>query len=100
MHDDTAEAQQEALGILGVNLIYAAYYYYETPKKLIDSLTDGLRADRIEIDSIDFDGTYYEEIDIQAINLHLIRSWKTRAIMFTADGCVAVPSELLYKNTF
>ncbi len=98
MHDDTAEAQQEALGILGVNLIYAAYYYYETPKKLIDSLTDGLRADRIEIDSIDFDGTYYEEIDIQAINLHLIRSWKTRAIMFTADGCVAVPSELLYKK--
>jgi len=98
MHDDTAEAQQEALGILGVNLIYAAYYYYETPKKLIDSLTDGLRADRIEIDSIDFKGTYYEEIDIQAINLHLIRSWKTRAIMFTPDGCVAVPSELLYKK--
>jgi len=98
MHDATAEAQQEALGILGVNLIYAAFYYYEEPKKLIDSLTDGLHADRIEIDSIDFKGTYYEEIDIQAINLHLIRSWKTRAIMFTPDGCVAVPSEMLYKK--
>ncbi len=98
MHDATAEAQQEALGILGVNLIYAAFYYYETPKKLIDSLTDGLRADRIEIDSIDFEGPYYEEIDIQAINLHLIRSWKTRAIIFTPDGCVAVPSEMLYKK--
>ena len=98
MHDATAESQQEALGILGVNLIYAAFYYYEEPKKLIDSLTDGLRADRIEIDSIDFEGPYYEEIDIQAINLHLIRSWKTRAIIFTPDGCVAVPSEMLYKK--
>ena len=63
MHDDSAEAQQEALGILGVNLIYAAFYYYEKPKKLIDSLTDGLRADSIEIDSIDFAGPYYDEID-------------------------------------
>ena len=98
MHDATAEAQQEALGILGVNLIYAAYYYFETPKMLIDSLTDGLQADRIEIDSIDFEGPYYEEIDNHAINLHLIRSWKTRAIMFTPDGEVAVPSELLYKK--
>ena len=98
MHDDTAEAQQEALGILGVNLIYAAYYYYDDPKKLIDSLTDGLRADRIEIDSIDFEGPYSEDIDTRAINLHLIRSWKTRAIMFTPDGCVAVPSEMLYKK--
>ena len=98
MHDDSAEAQQEALGILGVNLIYAAFYYYEKPKKLIDSLTDGLRADSIEIDSIDFAGPYYDEIDTQVINLHLIRSWKTRAIMFTPDGCVAVPSEMLYKK--
>jgi len=98
MHDDTAELQQEALGILGVNLIYAAYYYFEEPKKLIDSLTDNLRANRIEIDSIDFAGPYFEEIDNSAINLHLIRSWKTRAIMFNADGSVAVPSELLYKK--
>jgi len=98
MRDATAEQQQQALGVLGVNLIYAAYYYYEEPKKLIDSLTDGLEADRIEIDSIYFDGPYFQEVDDRAINLHLIRSWKTRAIMFTPDGEVAVPAEFLYKK--
>ena len=40
--DKTAEQQQDTLGILGVNLIYAAYYYFEEPKKLIDSLTDNM----------------------------------------------------------
>ncbi|MBT8141347.1 MAG: TonB-dependent receptor [Gammaproteobacteria bacterium] len=98
MRDETAEEQQEALGVLGVNLIYAAYYYYESPKKIIDSLTDNLKANRIEIDTIEFEGPYFEEIDNRAINLHLIRSWKTRAIMFTPDGNVAVPAELLYKK--
>jgi len=98
MHDATAKAQQEALGTLGVNLIYAAYYYFEEPKKLIDSLTDNLENDQIEIDSIEFDGPYFKEIDNCSINLHLIRSWKTRAIMFKPDGHVAVPSELLYKK--
>jgi hypothetical protein len=81
-----------------VNLIYAAYYYYKDPKKIIDSLTDGLRPNRIEVDSIDFEGLFFEDLDDRAINLHLIRSWKTRAIMFTPDGDVAVPAEMLYKK--
>ena len=98
MLDDNAEAQQQALGVLGVNLIYAAYYYFEDPKKIINSLTDNIKAGRIEIDSIEFLGPYFEDIDNRAINLHLIRSWKTRAIMFRADGTVAVPAEMLYKK--
>jgi hypothetical protein len=98
MFDDNAEAQQQALGILGVNLIYAAYYYFEDPKKIIDSLTDDLKANRIEIDTIDFQGPYFEDIDSRAKNIHLIRSWKTRAIMFKPDGSVAVPAEMLYKK--
>ena len=98
MLDDNAEAQQQALGVLGVNLIYAAYYYFEDPKKIINSLTDNIKAGRIEIDSIEFLGPYFEDIDNRAINLHLIRSWKTRAIMFRADGSVAVPAEMLYKK--
>lgn len=96
--DKTAEQQQDTLGILGVNLIYAAYYYFEEPRKVIDSLTDNLGTGRIEIDSIDFEGPYFEDIDNRAKNLHLIRSWKTRAIVFQPDGQVAVPAELLYKK--
>ncbi len=98
MRDDNAEAQQQALGVLGVNLIYAAYFYYENPKKIIESLTDNMKANRIEIDSIDFQGPYFEDIDNRAINLHLIRSWKARAIMFKPDGSVGVPAEMLYKK--
>lgn len=98
MRDGNADLQQQALGVLGVNLIYAAYYYFEDAKTIIDSLTDNLEQDRIEIDSIDFNGPYFEEVDNRAINLHLIRSWKTRAVMFRPDGSVVVPAEMLYKK--
>jgi len=98
MRDENADRQQSALGIFGVNLIYAAYYYFEDPKTIIESLTDNLDQGRIEIDSIDFRGPYFDEIDNRAINLHLIRSWKTRAIMFKPDGSVAIPAEMLYKK--
>ena len=98
MRDHTVESQQQALGVFGVNLIYGAYYYFEHPRSIIDSLTDNLEQDRIEIDSIEFYGPFFEEVDNRAINLHLIRSWKTRAIMFKPDGSVIVPAEMLYKK--
>ena len=71
MRDDNAELQQEVLGKLGVNFIYAAYYYYENPKLFIDSLSDNIWHDRIEIESIEFKGPYFEELDNRSINLHL-----------------------------
>lgn len=98
MRDKTAEEQQVALGRLGVNLIYAAYYYFDTPGKIIDSLTDNIEHGRLEIDSIEFHGPYFEEVDNLGVNLKLIRYWKTRAVMFYADGSVAVPAEMLYKK--
>lgn len=98
MLEKSAEQQQDTLGILGVNLIYAAYYYFEDARKIIDSLSDNLNPDAIEIDSIEFKGPYFEDLDNRAKNLHLIRSWKTRAIMFEPDGHIAVPADLLYKK--
>jgi len=98
MNDDDATQQQEALGIVGVNLIHAAFKHCTNPKQLITQLTDNLQQDRIEIDLIDFTGPYFEEIDNRLMNLELIHAWHTRAIMFTPDGKVAVPSELLYKK--
>ena len=98
MKDDNAELQQDALGKLGVNFIYASFYYYENTKAFIDSLTDNLWHDRIEIESIEFKGPYFDELDNRSINLHLIRSWKTRAIMFNPDGSVGIPAEMLYKK--
>ena len=98
LRDENAERQQQAMGTFGVNLIYAAYYYFENANTIIDSLTDNLEQDRIEVDSIEFYGPYFEEVDNRAINLHLIRSWKTRAIMFKPDGSVVIPAEMLYKK--
>jgi hypothetical protein len=98
LRDNNADRQQQALGVFGVNLIYAAYYYYENPKTIIDSITDNLEQDRIEIDSIAFHGPYFEEVDNRGINLHLIRSWKTRAVMFRPDGSVMIPGDLLHKK--
>ncbi len=98
MRDEDAERQQEALGELGVNIIYGAYYFFEDPKRIIDSLTDNIESGRLEIDSVEFSGPYFEDVDNRAINLHLIRSWKTRAIIFDTDGNVVVPAEALYKK--
>ncbi len=98
MRDNNADAQQTALGVFGVNLVYAAYYYQEEPKKIIDSLTDNLEQGQLELDSIEFSGPYFDELDNRALNVHLIRSWKTRAIMFKADGSVIVPAEMLHKK--
>ena len=98
MLDTTAEAQQDALGIIGVNLIYGAFYYFENPKLLVHSLSDNIVDSRIEIDSVNFRGPYFDDIDDRTINLHLIRSKQTHAVMFKPDGSVVVPSEMLYKK--
>lgn len=98
MRDDNNAAQSEALGILGVNIIYGAYYYYENPEQFIESLADDLGNDRIEIDLIEFSGRFFEDIENRLINLHLIESWLTRAVIFNPDGHVAVPGELFHHK--
>ena len=96
---DTDNVQQsEALGILGVNLIHGAFFHPNHPEWIIDGLADGLGSDRIEIDLIHFAGSYFEEVDNRLMNLQLIRSWLTRAVIMQPDGSVAVPGELFYRK--
>ena len=98
MLDETNAEQCEALGILGVNLVYGAYNYFSDAKKLIDSLQDGIDTRRLEIDMINFSGPYFKQIDNRLINLHLIRSWCCRAVMFSPDGESLVPASVLRKR--
>lgn len=98
MLDNDGSAQQEALGILGVNLIHGAYNHFTQPKKIIESLTDDIGECRIEVDMIDFSGPYFEETENRLMNLHLVHHNLTHAIMFSPSGEVQVPSELLYKK--
>jgi hypothetical protein len=98
MLDNEGSAQQEALGVLGVNLIHAAFNYFTNPKKIIDSLLDNIGNERIEVDMISFSGPYFEETENRLMNLHLVHSHLTHAIMFNPKGEVQVPSELFYKQ--
>ncbi|MGL1835041.1 TonB-dependent receptor [Rhodocyclaceae bacterium SMB388] len=98
MLDNDNAMQSEALGILGVNLIHAAFFYHTHPEWIIEALADGLGSDRIEVDLIHFAGPYFEEVENRLMNLHLIRSWLTRAVIFNPDGEVVVPGELFHRK--
>jgi hypothetical protein len=99
MLDDTNHLQSEALGILGINLIYGAFHLADDPKRLIDCLQDGMgSAKRIEIDLIEFSGPDFSGVENRLMNLHLIHSWSCRAVMFDADGNSIVPASALRKK--
>jgi hypothetical protein len=98
MLDHDNAAQQEALGIVGVNLIYGACFLCDKPEKLLESLLDGLNTSRIEIDLIDFSGDEFAGVDNRVLSLRLVQLGLTGAAMFSARGKVLQPSEVLYKK--
>lgn len=91
--------QQEALGILGVNLIYAAFYFFQQPQVLLSSLLDNLSAARIEVDMIKFHGPDFDQVDNRLMSLELVQKELTPAAMFTAQGEVVQPGEALYNHS-
>jgi hypothetical protein len=96
MLDADTVKEQEALGILGVNLMYAAFYCNHDPKLVIDSLMDGLNRRRVDVDMIKFSGPAFAGIDNRLMSLQLVESKLTDAALFTAEGEVVQPSEVLY----
>ena len=96
--DSETEQQQEALGIIGVNLVYGAMFLHADPRKLIASLLDNVTSARAEIDMIEFSGPAFEDVDNRLMSLELVRSGLTHAAMFGADGKVVMPSDALYKK--
>jgi len=98
MLDHEAVRAQEALGIVGVNLIYGAFYQHGGPTKLIGSLLDGLEEGRMEVDMIKFSGPRFAGLDNRLMALQLVQQWLTEAALFTADGEAVIPGELLYKK--
>ena len=98
MLDKTNELQSLALGTLGVNLIHSAFNHHNNPHWLIESLSDNLGSDRIEVDLIEFSGPGFNHVDNRITNLHLVTAWLTRAVLFDSNGNPAVPRDLLYKK--
>jgi len=90
--------QQEALGTVGVNLVWGAFYLHSEPDKLIASLVDGLSTARIEVDMIKFLGPYFSNVDNRLMALQLLEKGLSNAALISAQGDVLQPSEVLHKK--
>src|SRR5438445_3217924 len=98
MLDKENVQEQEALGIIGVNLIYGALHYFPETETLIGSLMDSLNRDRIEVDMIKFAGPAFPNMDNRVMSLQLVTQGLTDSAMFTANGEVVQAAEVLYKK--
>lgn len=97
MLDEANVDQQEALGVVGVNLLFGAFYHQQ-PEKLIASLQENLAEDRIQVDLIKFSGPAFAKVDNRLMALQLVSQGLTNAVMFTADGETVQPAEVFYKK--
>ncbi|HEY6747700.1 MAG TPA: hypothetical protein VI357_18530 [Mycobacteriales bacterium] len=98
MLDAEASLQQEALGIIGVNLLYGAFFHHHEPEVMIESLLDRLTTGRIEIDMIQFKGIEFRSVDNRLMALKLVQLGLSGVAMFGPDGDVLQPSEVLRKR--
>jgi hypothetical protein len=98
MLDNENALQQEALGIVGVNLLYGAFFHSDDPELLIESLLDDLTTQRIAIDMIELSGTAFREVDNRLMSMKLVQLGLSGAAMFAPNGAVLQPSEALYKK--
>ena len=90
--------QQEALGLLGINLIHGAFHLHHHPEDLIKSLVDNIAGERVEVDLAKFSGPAFPGVDNRLMALELVERGLTDAAMFKADGEVVQPGELLYRK--
>ncbi|PYI62805.1 MAG: nicotinate-nucleotide adenylyltransferase, partial [Verrucomicrobia bacterium] len=95
--DEGNVEQQEALGVIGVNLLHGAFYDRQ-PEKLISSLQENLAPGRIEVDMIKFSGPLFQNVDNRLMSLQLVSQGLTNAVMFKADGETVQPAEVFYKK--
>ncbi len=96
--DQDAAAQQEALGIVGVNLCHGCFFLHHEPELLVESLLDGLTVGRIEIDLIEFSGIEFRNVDNRVMALKLVQVGLSGAAMFGPDGTVLQPSEVFHRK--
>ncbi len=98
MWDKKNVLQQEALGIVGTNLIYAAFYYLDDPEKLVTSLADIVGTDRIEVDMVKLTGPAFAHVDNRLVALYLVKHGLTNAVLFSPHGDTLQPSEAFYNR--
>jgi hypothetical protein len=98
MLDSENALQQEALGIVGVNLLWGAFFLCHEPELLMESLLDGLTTSRLEIDMIEFSGIEFRQVDNRLMSMKLVQMGLSGAAMFDPKGTVLQPAEVLRKK--
>ena len=96
--ENDAKSQQLTLGVMGVNLIYGAFYQNDRPKRMLQYLFDHIDREAIEIDTINFTGPLFKDVDNRLMSLELVRLGMTDAVMFGPDGNNLLPARELYKK--
>ncbi|MCD8741470.1 TonB-dependent receptor [Mucilaginibacter roseus] len=96
--DNDNVLQQQAVGVLGVNLLYACFYHRQSPEDFLLSLMHDLNTGRIQIDMIHFEGPDFEKIDNRLMSLYLVKYGFSDAALFGPNGKNQQPSEILYKK--
>jgi hypothetical protein len=96
--DPSNVLQQEAIGILGVNLIYTAFYGLQSAESFLEGLAQDVVNERVEIDFLDFRGPAFESWDRAALLAHLVSAGLAEAVFFSAKGLAGPPTEALYKK--
>ena len=98
MRDASNALQQQAIGILGVNLIYTAFYEGQTKESFLAGLAQDVSAERIEIDYVNLRGPAFESWDHRALQVHLVRAGLAEAVLFSSNGSLVPPAEVLHKK--
>jgi hypothetical protein len=98
MRDASNVLQQEAIGILGVNLIYAAFHQVQTEESFLASVAEDVVKERIEIDYVDLRGPAFESWDRRTVLAHLASGGFAEAVFFPSKGPTVPPTEALYKK--
>ena len=96
--DEENQDQMDVLGKVGVNLIYAAFFYRDSLSNFVESLADGLTNDQFEVDMLRFSGDGFRYMDNRLCALQLVNSKLTNAAMFDKDGEVVPAADTLYKR--
>jgi hypothetical protein len=96
--DPSNVQQQEAVGLLGVNLIYAAYHAIASPKEFLASIFEELELQRVEIDCVEMSGPAFAGWNRDEVQAFLVVGGYAEAVIFPVDDQLAPPNELLYKR--
>jgi hypothetical protein len=98
LQDPTNILQQEAVGILGVNLLYAAGHHLDSPEDFLAGLFEDLNLSRLEIDFVDLKGPVFDAWDKRNLHASLVTNGYAEAVAFSVEGKAIPPTEMLYKK--